>query len=55
VSATTTTALPSIATTFFTPGIFSTLAASKLLSLPPITGQARTVATSMPGRVMSMP
>jgi len=55
VSATTTTALPVDRHDLFTPGIFSTLAASKLLSLPPITGQARTVATSMPGIVKSMP
>ena len=44
-----------MAKNFFTPGIFSALLASKSLSLPPITGQARTVALSMPGMVWSMP
>ena len=55
VSAMTATVVPSTETTFFTPGIFSTLAASKLLSLPPMTGQCLTAAFSMPGSLTSMP
>ena len=38
-----------------TPGMPATLAASKLLILPPLTGESLMVATSMPGNLMSMP
>ena len=55
VSAMTATALSSTGTTFFTPGMPATLAASKLFTLPPLTGQALMVAISMPGILMSMP
>src|SRR6185295_14175511 len=55
VSATTATALSPTCTTFLTPFIDATLAASKLLTLPPNTGQALIVALSMPGSLTSMP
>ena len=42
-------------TTFFTPGMPATLAASKLLILPVGTGLSLMVATSMPGSLRSMP
>src|SRR5262245_50815134 len=55
VSAMTATALSSTATTFFTPRMDATLAASKLLTLAPNTGAALTAALSMPGSLTSMP
>lgn len=55
LSATTATARSSTFTTFFTPGIFSTAAASKLTSVPPKTGQALIAAFSMPGSFRSAP
>jgi hypothetical protein len=55
VSATTATAVSPTLTTFFTPGRFSTSVASKLLSLPPNTGQSLMAAFSMPGSFKSMP
>src|SRR4051812_39117702 len=54
-SATTATPLSPTATTDLTPRIPCTLAASKLLTLPPCTGQSRIAATSMPGNLTSMP
>ena len=42
-------------TTFLTPGMPSTLAASKLFTLPPKTGQSLIAAFSMPGSLTSMP
>ena len=53
VSATTATALPPTSRTFFTPFMPLTLAASKLTSLPPRTGQALIAAFSMPGSWVS--
>src|ERR1700730_8320753 len=55
VSATTATAESPTGSTFFTPGIFSTLAASKLLTLPPNTGQSLIAALSIPGSLTSLP
>jgi len=55
VSATTATALSPTATTLRMPGLPATAAASKPLSLPPATGQARIAALTMPGRTRSMP
>ena len=43
------------ARTFFTPGLRAIAAASKLLSLPPNTGQSLIAAFSMPGSFRSMP
>ncbi len=54
VSAMTATPVSATCTTFLTPGIFSTFAASKLLILPPNTGQFFSAAFSMPGMVWSM-
>jgi hypothetical protein len=54
VSATTATAASPLATTFLTPGMLVTLAASKLLSLPPKTGLSLTAAQSIPGSLKSM-
>ena len=42
-------------TTFFTPCMLIDLAASKLFSLPPKTGQSLMAALSMPGSLRSMP
>ena len=55
VSATTATVLSSTRTTFLTPFMPMTLAASKLFSLPPKTGQSLIAAFSMPGSLTSMP
>jgi hypothetical protein len=55
VSATTATAFSSTLTTFFTPGIFSAFAASKLFTLPPNTGHALIEALSIPGSLTSTP
>ncbi|MNV34830.1 hypothetical protein D3C71_1262610 [compost metagenome] len=55
VSATTATVASSTRSTCFTPRRLAMAAASKLLSLPPCTGQALGTATSMPGRVKSGP
>ena len=55
VSATTATAVSPTCTTFLTPGMFATLAASKLLTLPPNTGQSLIAALSMPGSLRSEP
>ena len=55
VSATTATALSPTCTTFLTPGRLDTAAASKLLTLPPNTGQSLIAAFSMPGSFRSMP
>ena len=55
VSATTATALSPTGTTCFTPGIFSTAAGSKCLTLPPMIGQSRMAAFSKPGSCRSMP
>ena len=54
VSATTATALASTCTTFLTPFMPVTLAASKLFTLPPNTGQSLIAAHSIPGTVKSM-
>ena len=54
VSATTATAASPLCTTFFTPGMPATLAASKLFTLPPNTGLSLTAAHSMPGSLTSM-
>ena len=54
LSATTATALSPTGTTFLMPRIPATFAASKLLTLPPGTGQSRIVAVSMPGNLRSM-
>jgi hypothetical protein len=42
-------------TTFFTPGMPATLAASKLFTVPVRTGQSRIAAMSIPGILRSMP
>jgi hypothetical protein len=55
VSAMTATALSPTFTTFLTPFIEATLAASKLLTVPPNTGHARIAAFTIPGSLMSMP
>ena len=55
VSATTATASSPTRTTFFTPRRLITAFASKLLSLPPNTGQALMVAFSRPGIFRSVP
>ena len=55
VSATTATALSPTRTTFLTPFMPAIFAASKLLSLPPKTGQSLIAALSMPGSLTSMP
>ena len=55
VSAITATAVSSTGTTFLTPFMLWMAAASKLLSLPPNTGQSRIAADSMPGSLTSMP
>ncbi len=55
LSATTATPVSPTGTTFLTPRIPSTLAASKLFTLPPATGQSRIAAVSMFGNVRSMP
>ena len=55
VLATTATVLSLTLSTALTPGIDMTLAASKLTSLPPKTGQSRIAAFSMPGSFRSMP
>ena len=52
-SATTATALSPTFTTCLTPGMPCTLAASKLVSLPPKTGQSLIAAHSMPGSFRS--
>ena len=54
VSATTATAPSFTLTARRTPGIFATLASSKLTSLPPCTGQALTAALNMPGSLRSI-
>src|SRR5262249_24416911 len=54
-SATTATALSPTFTTCLTPGMPFTLAASKLVSLPPNTGHSLIAAHSMPGSFRSMP
>ena len=54
VSATTATAVPPTSRTFFTPFMPLTLAASKLTTLPPRTGQALIAAFSMPGSWVSI-
>ena len=54
VSATTATPVSPIGSAFFTPGIFSILAKSKLFTLPPNTGQTFSAAFSMPGSLTSM-
>ena len=54
VSATTATAASPLCTTFFTPGMPATLAASKLFTLPPKTGLSLMAALSIPGRLTSM-
>ena len=54
VSATTATAASPTWRTFFTPGIFSILAASKLFTLPPKTGLSLIAALSIPGCLTSM-
>ena len=51
VSATTATDLSSTCTTFLTPFMPLTLAASKLFTLPPNTGQSLIAALSIPGMV----
>src|SRR5262249_42715486 len=48
VSATTATPELPTCTTFFTPGIDATLAASKLFTLPPCTGQSLIAAVGIP-------
>src|SRR6202158_600783 len=55
VSATTATALSPTLTTLLTPFRFMTLAASKLFTLPPNTGQSLIAALSMPGSLTSIP
>jgi hypothetical protein len=55
VSATTATAVSPTCRTFFTPFMFATLAASKLFTLPPKTGDSLMAALSMPGIRMSAP
>ncbi len=55
VSATTATAESPTATTCRTPGMPLTLAASKLLTLPPNTGQSLIAALSIPGSLRSNP
>ena len=55
VSATTATAVSPTCTTFFTPFMPVTLAASKLFTLPPNTGQSLIAALSMPGSFRSAP
>jgi hypothetical protein len=55
VSAMTATPEAPTCTTFFTPGMPATLAASKLFTLPPKTGQSLTAALSIPGSLMSIP
>ena len=55
VSATTATALSPTRTTFFTPASFNVADASKLLTLPPKTGQSLIAAFSMPGSTRSLP
>jgi hypothetical protein len=54
VSAMTATAFSSTWTTFLTPFMPATLAASKLFTLPPNTGQSLIAAFSIPGNVKSM-
>ena len=55
VSATTATALSPTFSTFLTPFMPATLAASKLFTLPPNTGHSLIVALSMPGSFRSAP
>ena len=55
VSAITATAESPTRTTFFTPFMPLTLAASKLFTLPPNTGQSLIAAFSMPGSFRSEP
>ena len=55
VSATTATPVSPTCTTFLTPGMPATLAASKLLTLPPKTGLSLIAALSMPGSFRSAP
>ena len=55
VSATTATAVSPTFTTFFTPFIFATFAASKLFTLPPNTGHSMIAAFSIPGSFRSKP
>src|SRR5262249_15824176 len=55
VSATTATPELPTCTTFFTPGIDVTLAASQPLILPPCTGQSLIAAVSIPGSLRSAP
>ena len=55
VSATTATAESPTCTTFLTPGMPCTLAASKDFTLPPKTGQSLIEALSMPGSLRSVP
>ena len=53
VSATTATAESPTGTTCLTPGMLATLAASKLFTLPPKTGQSLMAALSIPGSLRS--
>jgi len=55
VSATTATAESPTGTTWRTPGMPFTLAASKLFTLPPKTGQSLMAALSIPGSFRSAP
>ena len=55
VSAITATPESPTCTTFFTPRMPLTLAASKLFTLPPNTGQSLIAAFSIPGILRSMP
>ena len=55
VSATTATAVSPTCTTFLTPFMPATLAASKLFTLPPKTGHSLIAALSMPGSLRSKP
>ncbi len=55
VSATTATALSPTGITRFTPGMPATEAASKLFTVPPVTGQSRIAALRRPGSFRSRP
>ena len=55
VSATTATAVSPTFNTWRTPGMFFTLSASKLCTLPPKTGHSLIVALSIPGSFRSAP
>ena len=55
VSATTATPVSPTCSTFFTPFMPATLAASKLFTLPPNTGHSLIAALSMPGSFRSKP